>query len=257
MIFYLSCTGNTLWAANRLSKSLQESLVPVTDPAATATAYRLKEGEKLGFCFPVHGWRPPKIVRDFIRRLTVENMSGHYSFALCTAGDNIGETMDIFQQDLKQRGIKLNSTFSLIMPESYVGMPFMDVDKPAKEAQKKKMAAELLTQYIEMIDNEEDGIRRLTIGNWPRINSRIIGGYFVRHLVTDKPFRVDEQRCVKCGKCASVCPVANVIGGKDRFPAWKKDGSCLACFACYHHCPTRAIEYGRRTKNKGQYYYKP
>ena len=82
------------------------------------------------------------------------------------------------------------------------------------------------------------------------------GKYFVDHLVTDRPFWVDSQRCVKCGICADVCPVHDVLGGLGYEPQWRHDGSCLSCFTCYHHCPHHAIEYGRQTKHKGQYFFK-
>lgn len=126
MIFYFSATGNTLWAAHQISQATGEQLVPITDDTHPVNI-TLNEGELLGFCFPVHGWRPPLIVRRFISRLVVENLSQHYVFALCTAGDTVGEAIDIFRNDLWQRSIPLHAVGSLLMPESYVGMPFMDV----------------------------------------------------------------------------------------------------------------------------------
>ena len=180
----------------------------------------------------------------------------HYCYALCTAGDNIGETMRIFEQDLAERNIHLDAKFSLIMPESYVGLPFMDVDTPQKEAAKKATASVELERCIQEIIERKRSAERLVIGNWPRTNSRVLGGFFIKHLITDKKFRVEEQRCTKCGTCVSVCPVRNMDGGKGHLPAWKHTGDCLTCFACYHHCPQHAIEFGRQTKKKGQYYYK-
>jgi len=55
--------------------------------------------------------------------------------------------------------------------------------------------------------------------------------------------------------CAEVVPAADIEGGKGQEPTWKHNGSCLTCFACYHHCPQHAIEFGRQTKKKGQYWY--
>ena len=89
-----------------------------------------------------------------------------------------------------------------------------------------------------------------------RINSRIIGAYFVNQLVTDKPFHVKSERCVKCGICADVCPMNDITGGLGYEPVWKHNNSCVTCFSCYHHCPHHAIEFGRQTQKKGQYFYK-
>lgn len=255
MILYFSGTGNTKWAATALSEKTGEKLIDITDVANTDVSYKLEEGERLGFCFPVHGWRPPLIVRKFIKRLSVINPEGHYCYALCTTGDNVGEAIDIFEKDLGKKGIHLDSAFSLIMPESYVGLPFMDVDTPEKEKQKKRKAAEDLERFAEMITERKKGIRDLVIGRWPKINSRLIGSCFVKYLITDKPFYVAEDKCIRCGKCAEACPVNDIIWSKGSMPKWKHNGSCLSCFACYHHCPKHAIEYGKRTKNKGQYFF--
>ena len=73
MIIYFSGTGNTRWAATTLSEKTGEKLIDITDIAGTDVSYKLEEGERLGFCFPVHGWRPPLIVRNFIRRLSIIN----------------------------------------------------------------------------------------------------------------------------------------------------------------------------------------
>lgn len=196
------------------------------------------------------------IFRKFIKRLVIDNAAGHYCYALCTAGDNIGETIDILSYDLKAVNITLDSAFSLIMPESYVGLPFMDVDTEENEKRKKNKAAADLERFSRMINNGRTGIRELVVGRWPRLNSRLIGGFFTKHLITDKPFKVTSDKCISCGLCAKACPVGNVVWHNGGQPAWKHDGTCLACFSCYHHCPTHAIEYGSRTKGKGQYYYK-
>lgn len=255
MIFYFSGTGNTEWAAKRIAEATNEELVFVHSGQDT-NQYALKERERIGFCFPVHGWRPPFIFREFVRHLQIIRQGHHYCYALCTAGDNIGEAMEIFADDLKHTGLKLDSAFSLIMPESYVGLPFMDVDKQSKEKQKKETASKLLNTYIQNIVDRACVIKKLDIGNWPKINSRLLGAFFLKRLITDRYFKVDRSKCTRCGLCAKICPVADINGGKGKIPTWKHNGNCLTCFSCYHHCPTRAINFGMMTKGKGQYYYK-
>lgn len=255
MIFYLSGTGNTEWAARQLAEATGEKLISIPEVDGGDCHYSLAEGERIGFCFPVHGWRPPLLVRQFISKLTIENATGHFCYALCTVADNIGETMDLLRKDLRGVGLSLDSAYSLVLPRSYVGLPFMDVDTPANEKKKKETASRQLAIYQEQIVNREKGVFELVLGRWQKINTRVLGSYFLKHEITDKRFYVDSHRCVKCGICADVCPTGDLVGGIGSEPSWKHDGSCLTCFACYHHCPHHAIEYGKRTKNKGQYWY--
>lgn len=131
----------------------------------------------------------------------------------------------------------------------------MDVDKKEREKAKQDQAAEDLKAFAKQIEQHQKHVEHLTIGHWPRINSRILGAAFYRWLITDKPFRVISDRCVKCGICASVCPVHDIDGGLGKEPRWLHNGQCLTCFACYHHCPHHAIEFGNRTKHKGQYFF--
>lgn len=262
MIFYFSGTGNTRWAAKRVASALgEEQLIDMGKEVADAKKqgrrldYTLTDGERVGFFFPVHGWRPPTLVREFMSMTDFHTANSYYCYVVCTAGDNIGETVDIFEQLLAQKGLRMDSAISLIMPESYVGLPFMDVDKPEKEKYKKDDSARRLDQFVGELEKRTAGIRDLVRGHWPKTNSRLIGSVFERWIVTDRHFHVDTSKCIGCGKCAALCPVHDIELSEANKPHWLHNGDCLTCFSCYHHCPVRAIEFGRRTKGKGQYYY--
>jgi NAD-dependent dihydropyrimidine dehydrogenase PreA subunit/flavodoxin len=255
MILYLSATGNTRWAANRLSEITGERLKSVTDFGDGDVIIDLEADERLGVCFPVHAWRPPTIICKFIERLKVNSPTPFYFYSLCTAGDTVGEAMNIFEKLLRNYGYTLDSCFSILMPESYVGLPFMDVDKLDKEAEKKQIAEERIREIGQLIFDRQRNIQQLTYGKWPKTNSRLLGWYFYKHLITDRKFWVNETRCTHCGKCSRICPVDNITMSKEKYPEWKHNGLCMTCFACYHHCPTHAIEFGKQTRHKGQYFY--
>lgn len=263
MIFYFSATGNTRWAALRLSRALGERLVYVPEAMEKPETYTLKPDERLGFVFPVHGWRVPAFMREFISGLVIHASSKPYVYCLCTAGDSIGDTLHYLGQSIRRNaslhslGVEdVASAWSLIMPESYVGLPFMDVDKPEREKEKKQRAAERLSGIAENILERRKGIVDVTKGPLPWVMSHVVGSFFKRFLITDKRFHVESDRCVRCGICANVCPMHVIEGGHGSEPRWKHDGRCLTCFNCYHHCPHHAIEFGRQTRHKGQYYFK-
>ena len=129
MIFYFSGTGNTRWAAEHLAAATGERLLFIPEELKGDCHYLLAADERIGFCFPTHGWQPPHIVRQFIRQLqfsTAAGITAHYCFALTTCGDSIGRTMEILNRELAAVGLHATSVFSLTMPESYVCLPFMN-----------------------------------------------------------------------------------------------------------------------------------
>lgn len=272
MIFYFSGTGNSKWAAKTLALETGDTLVSIPEVIKSDCSFTLEKDEHVGFIFPIHGWRVPNIVKEFLTKLTIKTLGEdtshvkHYCFCLVTAGDTIGKAMERFQQQLKSitvnDALSLKAVCSLIMPESYVGLPGMDVDTKEKELEKKELASKQLKEFSNILkqhphkdSNQIWGWNQLIRGPIPSFFSGPVGGFFERFLITDKPFHVDSRRCVKCGICANVCPVSDIKGGLGYEPEWLHNGKCLTCFSCYHHCPHHAIEFGKRTQKKGQYFY--
>ena len=287
MIFYFSGTGNTKWAASKLAAATREDLISIApymraDDSShnLAEPFILKENERLGFVFPVHGWRVPKLVREFICKMKIQREPSDasaenkakaddslknrpFAYCVCTAGDSIGLTIENLNKVISQNpslqalGItEVSSSYSLIMPESYIGLPFMDVDPKEREIRKKENAAQELAVVCEEIFDRKEGINRLVKGPIPWFFTKVVGGFFENILITDKRFHVEKDRCVKCGICANVCPVGDIKGGHGEYPVWLHHKDCLTCFTCYHHCPHHAIEFGNQTQKKGQYYFR-
>ena len=114
------------------------------------------------------------------------------------------------------------------------------------------VSAARIEKYSEWI-SESRGGEHLDKGAMPGFYSGFLGGFFHNHLVTDKHFSVDTNKCISCGKCANVCPVNDIECQNGGHPEWKGNGKCMTCYACLHHCPANAIKWGWFSSGKGQY----
>ena len=245
MIFYFSGTGNTRWVAQQIAETIGEELLYIPDLIREGRyTFTLQKEERIGFCFPTHGWQPPRIVRDFIQRLQVVD-SDAFCWVLTTCGDNMGECMTILNKELRTIGLGAETLFAVIMPESYVCLPFMHTDPKDKELWKIENARHQLSHIIPIIRDCKRGIEELEKGATPRLYSYVIGGYFNKHMITDRKFMVDEDVCIRCGKCMHACPMGlepylfSALVKNNRIEEAKEHNilDCIECGCCFFSCP--------------------
>ena len=250
MIFYFSGTGNSRWIARQLSKEQNEDLVFIPDALRDGTLeFCLREDEKVGFVFPVYSWAPPEIVLRFIRQLSLKGYQQHYLFFVCSCGDDTGLTQQVFAKAVKDKGWECSSGFSVTMPNNYVLLPGFDVD--SKELERKKLVEAIpALARINTLIGREERMFSCNEGSFPFLKTRVINPLFNRYQMSPKHFYATDA-CVACKRCEKSCPMNNITieGGK---PVWGKN--CTSCLACYHICPQQAVQYGKRTKDKGHYF---
>ena len=250
MIFYFSGCGNSRHVAETIATQLNDTLVFIPEAAREGRyEYTLAEDERLGFVFPIYAWGPTPLVLDFLKQIQLTSKPDYLYFA-CTCGDECGLTEKIFRKAVQEKGWELSACFSMKMPETYIGMPGFKLD--TKENAKKKIeAAEItMSRNIPKLINREP-FSEMTKGKAAWLKSHLINPSFSRYALDDKNYRATEE-CIGCGKCVKVCPLQNITL-EDGRPKW--NGHCTMCMACYHHCPTNAIQSGKGTKGKGQYYF--
>ncbi len=250
MIFYFSATGNSKWLAQQLASALSEKLVLMSDISNDDILFQLGKDEKLGFVFPVYSWGIPPIVVEFINKLSFgDTYHRQYLFFACTCGDETGRVPLQFKRIVNQKNWRLSSGFSVIMPNNYVLLPGFDVDDEKLKNQKLTNADNRVLEIIDKIKSGFEDIDCL-IGSLSWIKSHLIYPLFVKWGISPSKFFATDK-CNGCKKCQKICPVSNItING---YPHWGKN--CTSCLACYHICPQRAVQYGKITRRKGQYFH--
>ena len=62
-------------------------------------------------------------------------------------------------------------------------------------------------------------------------------------IMSDLNFKVDENKCIHCGKCEADCEIKIISLNADKIPVIKKEDeeSCMKCQHCFAICPVGAI----------------
>lgn len=252
MIFYFTGTGNSHYAAKNIGENQGEDVISIAEEMKRKgeLKYNLKEGEILGFVFPVYTWAPPRIVLDFIKRMNIENYNGSYVFSIAVCGDTIGCTIEVINKALERKGIKLSSGFSLIMPNNYIVS--FDVDSKELELEKLSKAdedLEIINNIIKSRKKDVFGIGKgLVKGHFAWFLTRIFSPVFFKFMPNIKKFYATND-CTGCGQCQRICPTGNI--SLDKRPSW--GSNCTLCLACANRCPKKAIQYGKSTLKRRRY----
>ncbi len=244
MILYFSGTGNSRYTARRLSSLLNDELFSLNDALKKRTLGRLTVKDRLVIVTPTYAWRLPRIVRDWIEESSFSGVRDTYFVMTC--GDSIHNAGYYNRKLSKKKGFVYRGTVKLIMPENYIAM----FNSPTPE--KAERIVDRADGYIEKIASvirEKGSFSDKNVTLVDRIMSGPVNFLFYPIFVKASSFRAGEK-CTACGRCASLCPLGNIIL-KDGHPVWKS--KCTHCMACISYCPVEAIEYGKKSEKKVRY----
>lgn len=227
------------------------SFIPHVDPLQGKP-----EGDSIGFVFPVYSWGVPPLIIDFIDRLDEafwEEVKERKIpvWVVMTCGDEVALAPEIIIKALRKHGVEPESIWSVIMPNDYVLLPGFDVD--SKEVENEKLSAAPL-RLEEIAKGIKEGRKTVDVtrGSIPWLKSRLVYPLFKRWGIAPRQWHATDA-CINCGICVKQCPFNNIVLNESGQPQWGLD--CCSCLACYHSCPRHAVQYGKATLTKGQYYH--
>jgi ferredoxin len=244
MILFFSGTGNSEHVAEKLAQLLDDRLLSIGERIWEKNLSPVYSDRPLVFVVPTYAWRMPRLVEQWVRRVTFSGCQNAYFVMTC--GDSIGDAGHFLKQLCKEKNFRYMGVQQILMPENYIAM-FQAPEEP--EAIAIVMRAEPVIKKTTSIIKSGLPIPAPKTSLVSKLLSRPVNAFFYLFLVKDKKFYVTEQ-CVGCGKCTRVCPLHNVELVDDH-PVWKH--KCTHCMACITGCPVRAIEYG--TVSEGQWRY--
>ncbi len=247
MIVYFSGTGNSAAVANFLADMLGDCVLRMKPGVKHMD---LDDMGRIIWVFPVHSWGIPAFVKEFMDNVEISGACDAIHHLVLTCGDDCGETERMWRDTISRRGwLHIGNAFSVEMPNTYVAMPFFDVDSIEVRRRKLSAVKDRVNEIASVIESGRSGVSDIVRGRMPRLKTGVIYPWFMRHTIRPGAFRVDSK-CVECGACAGICPMGNISLYEKR-PRWGE--RCTGCLACYHICPRHSISYGPFTRGKGQY----
>ena len=235
MIFYFSGTGNSKWVAKELSNLINDNIYDICEINEIPN---IDNETQIGFIFPIYAWGVPEVMINFIKKL---NKTNAFTFGICTCGSESGEALKKLSKIYR-----LDSSYSIIMPSNYIIAEDVESENVIKE--KIKIAKENLENISKEI-LEKKKVYKVNEGSMPKLKSAI-NKVFNKFGRTTKPFYVDKNKCISCGKCAKICPTSCITMVKG-YPVWGT--KCYQCLKCINYCPKEAIQYGKSTEKRGRY----
>lgn len=243
-IYYFSGTGNSLYVAKSLKKSILNCDIK-SIPKEINNPSLIKKSEKIGFVFPLYAFGPPDLVIKFIKKFDFSN--ANYIFGIITRGANSWGGLDQLDKLLKYKSKSLSAGFYVDMPGNYILKHKVCSENKQKELL--KMAETEMWAIANIINSNSNKIEKTNI--FFRLFSRFYHLIWLNFLNSKhKKFYCDEK-CDYCGLCVDICPVNNIKLEKKTL-IW--GDKCQLCLSCLHFCPKESIQYGSKTKEKVRYH---
>jgi ferredoxin/flavodoxin len=238
IIYCFSGTGNTEKAAGLFAAGLSEKNVGARIYKLTGNLDDLPapDTDYVGFAYPIHAFNAPHIMLDLAKKLPARK--GKKYFIIKTSGEplalnNISSLK--FSDILRRKGYVLNEEYHYVMPYNMI---FRHTDGMAAKMYR-AMKAFIPIDVSEVVEGKKRRLKSVPFG---RLTAFIFRIEHPAMRINGKYFRVDENKCVKCGKCVRECPEHNISMSSDgKFSFGNK---CLMCARCSFGCPENAVSIG-------------
>lgn len=247
MILYFTGTGNSRHIARLISKEIDDEIISINELIKSGSNNEIKSDKPFVIIVPTYAWRIPMVVEKFIKNTELSGNKKVYFILTC--GADTGDATSFLKDISKEKGLEFMGLRALVMPDNYIVMYSIPSDE--ENERRIKSAEEEVNKIVKyIVSGRKFEENKTTIID--RMKSNSINKMFYKIYVSAKGFHTTDK-CISCGKCEGLCPLNNIIlvDGK---PKWGEN--CTHCMACICGCPTYAIEYKNKTKNRIRYYLK-
>lgn len=246
MILYFSGTGNSQFVAHQIAKVTGDEIISMNQLLKENNFSMLSSAEyPFVFVVPTYAWRIPHVVETFIQKTSFTGTSEVYFVLTC--GGETSNAIHYVENLCAKKKFTLKGFAEVLMPDNYIIMfPSLEMTKAEEIVQNSFPTVKTIASDIAQGKSFRPCSKPEFLG---KLESKMVNPLFYSLLVKPKGFYATDA-CISCKKCAQVCPLNNISFSSAR-PTWGK--TCTHCMACICSCPTQAIEFKNKTKDKTRY----
>lgn len=232
--FVFSGTGNTLIIARAVGNRLSENGYEVNyHMMEKSNSFKIEDGSVIGLAFPIAFFSSYPVVLQFISSLPEGN--GRKIFMTATMGGAAMGAEGKFRQMVISKGYIPVGSELFVMPGNY-GNKIIPVDKNKKKVDRAVDKARYFADTL--INGTAKWGKGIPI--IPSIwYSLVANGKTLRFFYGKFPIKVNNEKCIKCMRCAENCP-ADAIKSDAEYP-FIDSTLCQSCQRCVAFCPSHAI----------------
>lgn len=239
LLIYWTGTFNTRFVTEKVKKSFIDDFDQIDTVEINLNSNStvdLSQYSLIGIGYPIYGFNIPGYFLKHLKKLKWPQSSKIFIYK------NSGETLHANDASsyslvhyLKRKNCVVNNEYHFLMPYN---IHFRFEDETVKEIldYDKKLLEILHEEVIKNISNIK---KYRTIHKFITFNVGII---HICGLINSFFYKVDKNKCSKCGLCVKQCPMNNIEIVKDG--KIKFHHRCETCMRCSFFCPKDAIKIG-------------
>jgi len=183
----------------------------------------------IGLAFPVAVFTTYPLVFKFIYGLPQAN--GTKIFMMDTMGGLSIGLRSVVKSILVKKGYNPVASAQIVMPDNFWPSAEKDHQNP-----------KVVTKGIDAVSAYADSILKGT-ASWDEFPMLPWGVYKISQFLFSLPgfrkktIKFTKDKCIKCGLCAKLCPINNIV--MHEHPVF--GDKCEACVRCNSFCPTGAL----------------